>query len=339
MRPRRIATEEAFATPEQLAAYHLLGESGWNDPDVLFWRNVVAGQFDDIVARLLDVGEGRIAAMDRHGIDVQLLLLTSPGVQLFEPMRASDMARASNDLLAAAIARHPTRFAGLASIAPHDPAGAVREMERAVTGLGLSGVVVNSHTNGRYLDEEAFWPILEAAEAMDVPIYIHPRALPQEASAAYEPLNLNGGIWGYAAEVGLHAMRLIMSGVFARFPRLRIVLGHLGEGLPWWLYRLDYMYSLRSRRIPSESNHKPSDYVRQNFWITTSGMNDADALRFCLAKLGSERILWAVDYPYQDAAEAVSFLDEMDLPLDDKSAIFGGNAERLFRINCMETSL
>jgi len=336
---RRIATEEAFATPEQLAAYRLLGESGWNDPDVVFWRNVVAGRFDDIVAQLLDLGEGRIAMMDRHRIDVQLLLLTSPGVQIFAPARASDLARASNDLLAEALARHPTRFAGLASIAPHDPAGAVREMERAVNGLGLNGVVVNSHTNGHYLDEPAFWPILEAAEAMDVPIYIHPRSLPQQTSAAYEGLSLNGGIWGYAAETGLHAVRLIIGGVFARFPNLKVVLGHLGEGLPWWLYRLDYMYDLQSRRLRREVNRKPSDYVRQNIWITTSGMNDADALRFCLAKLGPERILWAVDYPYQETAEAVSFLDEMDLAAPAKAAIFGGNAERLFRIPCMETIL
>lgn len=334
---RRIATEEAFATPDQLAAYRLLGESGWRDPDVLFWRNVVAGQFDDIVEKLLDLGEGRIAAMDRHGVDVQLLALTSPGVQLFAPARASEMARASNDLLAQAIARHPGRFAGMATIAPHDPAGAVREMARAKDALGFNAIVVNSHTDGRYLDEEAFWPVLEAAEAMDLPIYIHPRSLPQQAATAYGALQLNGGIWGYAAETGLHAMRLIMSGVLGRFPNLKIVLGHLGEGLPWWLYRLDYMYDLQSRRLPRESNRKPSDYVRQNFWITTSGMNDADALRFCLAKLGTERILWAVDYPYQDAGEAVAFLDAMDLPRADKAAIFGGNAERLFRIPRQES--
>jgi len=335
---RRIATEEAFATPEQLAAYRVLGESGWDDPDVIFWRNAVSGRFDDIVARLLDLGEGRIASMDRHGIDVQLLLLTSPGVQLFAPARACDLARASNDLLAAAIARYPTRFAGLASIAPHDPAGAVLEMERAINQLGLNGVVVNSHTNGRYLDEAMFWPILEAAEAMDVPIYIHPRSLPQQAAAAYEGLNLNGGIWGYAAETGLHAVRLIMGGAFARFPGLKIVLGHLGEGLPWWLYRLDYMYELQSRRIKRDCNRKPSDYVRQNIWITTSGMNDADALRFCLAKLGPERILWAVDYPYQEPAEAVSFLEGMELPAADRAAIFAGNAEQLFRLHPMEST-
>lgn len=335
---RRIATEEAFATPEQLEAYRRLGESGWKDPDVLFWRNVLAGHFEDIVAKLLDIGEGRIAMMDRHRIDIQLLALTSPGVQLFAPVRASAMAQACNDLLAEAIKCFPTRFAGLACIAPHDPAGAVREMERAVQRLGLNGVVVNSHTDGRYLDEPAFWPILEAAEAMEVPIYIHPRSLPQQASAPYDSLQLNGGIWGYAAETGLHAMRLIMAGVFARFPGLKIVLGHMGEGLPWWLYRLDYMYDLQSRRLRRDTNCRPSDYVRRNIWITTSGMNDADALRFCLAKLGSERILWAVDYPYQDATEAASFLSDMDIPQDQKAGIFGGNAESLFKIPSLEIS-
>jgi 2,3-dihydroxybenzoate decarboxylase len=334
---RRIAVEEAFATAEQLAAYRLLAESGWRDPDVLFWKGAVSGAFDDIVAKLLDVGDGRIAAMDRHGIDVQLLSLTSPGVQLFGGPRASDLARSSNDLLAAAIARHPDRFAGLATIAPHDADGAVREIERARDRLGLNGLIVNSHTDGRYLDEEAFWPVLEAAEALDMPIYIHPRSLPEAAAAPYRSRSLEGGIWGYAAETGLHAMRLIMSGVFARFPRLQIVLGHLGEGLPWWLYRIDYMYKLQSRRIPRSTNQLPSDYVRQNIWVTTSGMNDADALRFCLAKLGADRILWAVDYPYQEPAEAVSFLDEMDLDPADKAAIFAGNAERLFRIPALET--
>ncbi|TKD49883.1 amidohydrolase family protein [Sphingomonas baiyangensis] len=336
MRHRRIAAEEAFATPEQLAAYRLLGESGWRDPDVQFWKGAVAGAFDDIVARLLDVGEGRVAAMDRHGIDVQILSLTSPGVQLFAPARASELARASNDLLAAAIARHPTRFAGLAAVAPHDPAGAVREMERAIGSLGLKGILINSHTDGRYLDEAQFLPVLEAAEAMAVPVYLHPRSLPEAAAAGYGAHHLNGGIWGYAAETGLHAVRLIMAGVFARLPGLRIVLGHLGEGLPWWLYRLDYMYKLQSRRIPRGANLLPSDYVRQNFWITTSGMNDADAVRFCIAKLGVERVLWAVDYPYQEAGEAVSFLNAMDLPAAHKRAIFGANAERLFGIAALE---
>jgi len=332
VRIRRIAVEEAFATAEQLDAYRTLAESGWRDPDVLFWKGVVGGAFDDIVADLLDIGVGRIAAMDRHGIDVQLLSLTSPGVQVFEARKASDLARSSNDLLNEAIARHPSRFAGLAVIAPHDAPGAVREIERARDVLGLSGLIVNSHTDGCYLDEEAFWPVLEAAEAMDMPIYIHPRSLPEAAAAPYRSRSLEGGIWGYAAETGLHAMRLIMSGVFARFPRLRIVLGHLGEGLPWWLYRIDYMYKLQSRRIPRGTNQLPSDYVRQNIWVTTSGMNDADALRFCLAKLGPDRILWAVDYPYQEPGEAVSFLTEMDLDPVDKAAIFAGNAERLFRI-------
>lgn len=332
MTQRRIATEEAFATPEQIAAYRLLGESGWHDPDVLFWKAVLGGAFQDIVTNLLDIGEGRIAAMDRHGIDVQLLSLTSPGVQIFSPERGSDLARASNDLLAEAIARHPTRFAGLATIAPQDAAGAVREMERAMGALSLNGVVINSHTNGQYLDDPAFWPILEAAEALDAPIYIHPRSLPALSAAPYDTHNLNGGIWGYAAETGLHAMRLIMSGIFARFPGLKIVLGHLGEGLPWWLYRIDYMYGLQSRRIPRGSNLLPSDYVRRNIWITTSGMNDEAAVRFCLSKLGPERVLWAVDYPYQEAGEAVSFLDAMDMPPEDKAAIFAGNAERLFNI-------
>lgn len=328
---RRIAVEEAFAVPEQLDGYRDLARSDWGDGDVRFWRAVLGGAFADIVADLLNVGPARLAMMDRLGVDVQLLSLTSPGVQVFAPARASALARLANDRLAETIARHPARFAGLATIPVQDPAAAVIELERAI-GLGMKGTIVNSHTNGRYLDEEVFWPVLEAAEALDAPIYIHPRTLPEAAIGPYQAHNLTGGIWGYAAETGLHAMRLLASGVLARFPKLKIVLGHMGEGIPWWLYRIDYMWKLQSRRVLRGSNMLPSELFRQHFWITTSGMNDPDALGFALGKLGYERILWAMDYPYQEPDETVRWLGDMDLDAGVKAAVFGGNAERLFRI-------
>src|SRR5690242_2644060 len=235
-RIRRIATEEAFAIPEQFDGYRALGRSTWSSPDVVFWSRVLANPDNRLVAALLDLDEQRIADMDANGVDVQLLLLTSPGVQIFDAETAVEMAELANDQLAEAIARHPDRYAGLATFAPQDPARAAEEMRRAIEDLGLNGFVVNSHTNGEYLDQEKFWPILEAAEALGAPIYIHPRPLPRGAVDPYLEPDLWAGIWGYAAETGLHALRMITNGVFDRFPDLRIVLGHMGEGLPYFVY-------------------------------------------------------------------------------------------------------
>lgn len=328
--PIRIACEEAFALPEQVEIYRALGRSNWRDPDVGFWRFAEEAAYRDILDGLLDLGEGRLATMDAHGVDMQLLLLTSPGVQVLTPEAGTALARLANDRAAEAVAAHPDRFAALAAIAPQDPAGAVAEMERAVRTLGMHGFVVNSHTDGHYLDEDRFRPILEAAEALDRPIYIHPRILPADAAGPYRAYGLTGGLWGYAAETGLHAMRMIMGGVFDRHPRLKVVLGHMGEGLPYWLYRMDYMYRLRERREPGPLAHPPSHYVRTNFAITTSGMNDPDVLAFCIAKLGADSILWAIDHPYQETAEAVEFMAGAPVSEADRAKMFGGNAQRVF---------
>jgi 5-carboxyvanillate decarboxylase len=244
---RRIATEEAFAIPEQFERYRALAHSTWSSADVVFWGRILNGPPSPLVDALLDVDEIRTADMDANGVDVQLLLLTSPGVQVFDADTATGLATLANDRLAEAIARHPARFAGLAAFAPQDPAGAAKEMERAITELRLNGFVVNSHTEGEYLDQERFWPILEAAEALDAPIYIHPRPLPQSAIGPYLEPELWAGIWGYAAETGLHGMRLIASGVFDRFPNLKIVIGHMQLcvdvlGADHVMWAIDYPY-------------------------------------------------------------------------------------------------
>jgi 5-carboxyvanillate decarboxylase len=162
---RRIATEEAFAIPEQFERYRALAHSTWSSADVVFWGRILNGPPSPLVDALLDVDEIRTADMDANGVDVQLLLLTSPGVQVFDADTATGLATLANDRLAEAIARHPDRFAGLAAFAPQDPAGAAKEMERAITELRLNGFVVNSHTDGEYLDQERFWPILEGRAA------------------------------------------------------------------------------------------------------------------------------------------------------------------------------
>ncbi|HWL47729.1 MAG TPA: amidohydrolase family protein [Sphingomonadaceae bacterium] len=329
---RRIATEEAFALDTQLAALKRARLDHPDDSDAAFWSMVLDGGYEDIVGGLLDLGEERVRVMDAYGIDMHVLLLTSPGVQLLDADAAASLATLANDRLAEAIARYPMRFAGLASFAPQDPMRAAKEMERAAGALKLNGFVVNSHTNGEYLDEPRYWPILEAAAALGKPLYIHPRTLPPGATAPYLSRRLTGGIWGYAAETGLHAMRLIMAGVFDRLPDLRIILGHMGEGLPYWLYRIDYMFELQQRQVRSPLEHRPSDYFKRNFAITTSGMNDADVLDFCLKKVGADNIMWAVDYPYQDSAGAVAFLEDAAIDSAAKAKIWGGNAERIFGI-------
>jgi 5-carboxyvanillate decarboxylase len=282
------------------------------------------------------MGAQRLADMDASGIAKQLVLLTAPGVQVFEPATGAALAREYNDELAGDVRRHPDRYAALAAVAPHAVDEAVREAERAVTRLGFKGVVVNSHTQGEYLDEPKFWPIFEALEALDVPLYIHPNTPPPAMIAPFLPRGLDGAVYGFAVETGLHLMRIIVAGVFDRFPKLRIVVGHLGEGLPFWLFRLDFMHAsmVRANRYEGVKplKKKPSDYLKENVWITTSGMQWAPAILFCQQVLGVDRVLYAMDYPYQFVPEEVKVTDELPIPDADKKKLYQSNAEHLFRL-------
>jgi len=323
---RLIATEEAYAFPEQVDRIRRLAEHPGDDPDLVMWSRFLSPAYATVLRRLLDVGDERLAIMDAAGVDLQVLSMTSPGVQLFDADTASAMAASANDQLAETIARHPTRFAGLASIAPQDPKRAAREVDRAMNTLKLGGIIVNSHTHGEYLDNPKFWPILEAAAAAKAAIYIHPRNPPAAASKILDgPYNLFGAIWGFQVETGIHAMRLIVNGVFDEFPDLKIVLGHLGEALPFWVYRIDYMWRGKLER-------KPSEYLKQNFVITTSGVNFHPTLQYCHGVMGADRIMFAIDYPYQETQEAVQFMIGAPLPAGDVDKIASRNAESLFRI-------
>src|SRR5262249_47531021 len=226
--------------------------------------------------------------------------LTSPGVQLFDADLATSLARAANDQLAAAIKANPTRLAGLAAVAPQDPAAAAREIDRGKK-LGLCGVVINSHTRSEYPALPKFRPILEAAEALDMPIYLHPREPGPSMVTPYLDYGLYFATWGFSAETGLHAMRLIMSGAFDRHPKLRIVLGHMGEGIPYWLQRLDNRYALQVKiGATAKLPRRPSEYFLDNFVITTAGVTSMPALRLSLDELGVDRIMFAADFPYED---------------------------------------
>ena len=335
MAVRRIAVEEAFVTPEIMAQWHVVLAGSNVEPGFAKMGETILAQtpgnkaLDD---RLLDIGAGRIAHMDLLGVDMHVLSLTAPGVQVFDAPLATRLAAEANDALAAAVTAHPTRFAGLAAIAPQDPAAAAREIERGKT-LGLCGVIINSHTKSEYLDLSKFRPILEAAEALDMPIYLHPREPAPSMIAPYLDYGLYFATWGFSAETGLHAMRLIMSGAFDRHPKLRIVLGHMGEGLPFWLQRIDNRYALQVKigavdKLPK----RPSEYFLDNFVITTAGVTSMPALRLCLDVLGVERILFAADFPYEDDAEAVRFMDGAQITEDERRQIYETNARRVFKL-------
>jgi 5-carboxyvanillate decarboxylase len=338
---KRIAVEEAFTTKEIAKAYRDLLASGASD-DIGF--NSLVGYYLKnpsertrlVAERLEDVGERRIGDMDASGIALQILSITAPGVQIFDADKATGLARSANDELASAIANHPTRYSGLAAIAPQNPAAAAKELERAVTKLGLKGAIVNSHTHGEYLDNEKYWDILAACEALDVPLYIHPNTPPNSWIEPFRERGLDGAVFGFAVETGLHALRLVVSGAFDRFPKLRVVLGHLGEGLPYWLFRIDFMHggSVRSNRYASQPKleHPASTYLKENFYYTTSGMAWTPPIRYVQEVMGIDRVMYAQDYPYQYVPEEVNVTDELKLSYEDHKAFYQTNAERVFKL-------
>lgn len=338
---QRIACEEAFFPPEIFQRY--LEEIKKNPPDEPGFMSLM-GFFLvsqdpyplNVRERLLDLGERRIQDMDASGIDKQLIFLTAPGVQIFDAPAANSLAILSNDQLAQACRDHPERFAGLAAIAPQDPAAAARELERAVKTLGLKGAVINSHTKGEYLDDPRFWAIFEAAEALDVPIYIHPRTPAPKMLEPIREAGMEAAMFGFGVEVALHTLRIIAAGVFDRFPRLRVVIGHCGEALPFWLYRIDHMHgaSVRSGRHPrlKKLEMKPSDYMKRNIYITTSGMAWEPVVTYCQAVLGMDRVLYAMDYPYQYLPAEVKVYDDLPLNDGDKKMLYQSNAEKLFSL-------
>jgi len=337
---KRIATEEAFATAEMFKLYRNLLERGVDSPAFQslwgFYLLSKAERPRQIIERLLDLGDRRLSDMDATGIDMQILSLTAPGVQVLGTDAAKALSISANDELAEAIARHPARFAGLAAFAPQDPRHAAKELERGVAKLGLKGGILNSHVNDEYLDDPKFWTIFEAAESLDVPIYLHPSGPSKGLIQPMLEKGLDGAIFGFGVDTALHALRLIVAGVFDRFPRLKLVLGHLGEALPFWLYRLDYMHraTVASNRYESMKplRKKPSDYMRENVYVTTSGMAWEPAIKFCQDVMGLDRVLYAMDYPYEFVAQEVVTQDNLSISLEERTKFFQTNAEKLFKL-------
>jgi 5-carboxyvanillate decarboxylase len=336
----RIATEEAFATREQIDVYLRMVKDGTADKGMVslwgFYGRSPSERATKILERLLDLGEQRIRHMDETGIDKAVLALTSPGAQpLLDLEEAKNIARRANDFLAEQVAARPDRYVGMTTVAPQDPAWSAAEIARGA-GLGFKGVQINSHTQGEYLDEPKFDPIFRALADTGQPLYIHPATPPDSMIGPMLEAGLDGAIFGFGVDTGMHLLRLITAGIFDRYPDLQIMVGHAGEALPYWAYRLDYMHQagVRSKRYARMKPLKKTilEYLRSNVLVTTSGMAWAPAILFLQQVLGEDRVMYAMDYPYQYEADEVRTHDLLDIPIETKRKLMQTNAERWFKL-------
>ena len=295
------------------------------------WYNSEVGQpfADALLDRLLDVGEKRLQKMDECGVDVQVLSLSAPGIEQFDPATGTILARKSNDALFEVIRRYPDRFMGYAALAPKNPKAAADELERAVTELGFKGWNTHSNYGDTFLDDPVFRPILERAEKLGVPVYLHPTvsASPQMKGYGFA---LAGAPFGFGADTALCMLRLIYSGIFDRCPRLTIILGHLGEALPFLFKRIDWAFV---RPFDPKARPKlekmPSEYLKNNVFITTSGNYYQPAFMCAYEAMGKDRILLGTDYPYEDMEECMEFLEKLPIPKEDKDRIYGLTARSI----------
>ena len=310
-----VAIEEHYLDAE--IAVHLAGKA-------------LAPQFR---GRLEDVGTRRIQEMDAAGIDVQVLSHVSPGTQRLNPEMAVRLARGANQRLHEAVSLHPHRLAAFATLPTPDPRGAADELEQAVMTFGFKGGMIDGLTNGRFIDEREFWPIFERAQALDVPLYLHPaRPHPAVIEAYYKGYaerypELLGAAWGFTVEAGTQVIRLVLSGVFEAYPKLKIILGHLGEALPYLLWRIDESLA-RSRNLPRSFR----DTFCRHFHVTTSGNFSDAALALCIAELGVDKVMFAVDTPFMASADGVRWARDLPLGTEDRDKILSANAIRLLRL-------
>lgn len=326
---RTITLEEHFATPaflegpgRQLKDFARTAEA-----------HMPLAASANLLEQLCDLDELRIADMDTAGIDVQVLSLTSPGTEQLEAAAAVTLAREANDRLADAVLRHPRRFAGFATLPTAAPDAAADELERMIREHGFKGACINGNIRGRYLDNPFFWQIFERAEALRVPLYLHPTLPPGPVIEASYTGNfapevtraLAMAAWGWHIETATHILRIILSGVFDHYPSLQLIIGHLGEALPFMLSRLDHGLPQEITKL----NRPIGAYLRQNIYYTFSGFNYLPPFLDLLLQVGVSRIVFSADYPYSSMAGARSFLEQIPVSPEDKEQIAHGNAERL----------
>jgi 2,3-dihydroxybenzoate decarboxylase len=320
---RKIALEEHFALPDTVDA-----SEKYFTPDI--WPAMRHS--------LVDIHGQRLEEMDRNGIAVMFLSLNSPGVQAVpQRQRAIDLARRANDYLAQHVANNPTRFQGLAALPMQDPQAAAAELTRCAETLGFRGALVNGFSqidqedSAVYYDPPQYWPFWETAEKLNIPVYLHPRDMLPTRLQAYEGHPwLQGAPWGFAADTALHALRLMGSGLFDRYPKLTVILGHLGEGLPASIWRISHRIAKTPKGIPAKKTM--SEYLRQNFVLTTSGNFRTPTLLDTITEVGADRILFSVDYPFEDLAEGSAWLDAAEISDQDRPKIASANAKRLFHL-------
>jgi predicted TIM-barrel fold metal-dependent hydrolase len=323
---RVITLEDHFATPMFQEMFPRGNVSGYNLAD----RGAYLGY--DISAELLNLGGTRLAAMDASGIDVQVVSLTMPGCEAFEGETAIAMATDANDRLAEAIKAHPGRLAGFASLPTSTPASAAKELERAVTKLGFKGAMINGHVRGEFLDNPKYWVIFECAQALKVPIYLHPTIPHPDVFKAYFGGygELATPAWGFAMDTCTHFLRLVFAGLFDAYTDLRMILGHLGEGLPFWIHRLnDHTQFAAKRRGLKKA---PAQYLRENLLVTTSGNFFMPAFLCTWMALGADNILFSVDWPYESNRIAIDWLNHLQITDQDREKICHLNAERVLRL-------
>ncbi len=318
---KTITLEEHFVTAGFLKATGAYGDDG---PE----------GFKQMRAKLLDLGESRIAAMDEGRVDMQVLSLAAIG---FDELKASDSTQVLhdvNDELAEAVRNHPERFAGFATLAMKEPESAARELERCVTKLGFKGAMLNGTTEGEFLDAPKFLPVFEVANALGVPLYVHPAEPPKVVQEAYfsglpgeagHLLSIAG--WGWHAEMGLHALRLIVAGLLERFPELQIIIGHMGEGVPYALARSSEVLS-RAVKLPMTV----AEYFHRNFHVTTSGYFTKPPLQCALEVVGIERMMYSVDYPFSPNTKGRDFLKTLELSEEEMARFTHGNAAALLKL-------
>ncbi len=320
-----IALEEHFAIPDTLRTSQ---------------KYAVDDSWPDLQKRLLDLHDLRLSEMDRHGIDLAILSLNAPGIQeIHDPGEAVAVARRANDRLEEAVRAEPDRFAGFAALPMQDPEAAATELTRCVTRLGFKGALVNGFSQvgspGHvvYYDDPSYLPFWATVEELGVPFYLHPR----DPLPAREPIYdghpwLLGPVWAFGVETATHALRLMASGLLDRFPRLTIILGHLGEGLPYNIWRVDHRLAKSSRGMRARRTMR--EYLRANFYLTTSGNFHTPTLVDALAEMGSDRVLFSVDYPFESTVDAATWFDHAEIPEADRAKIGRQNAVALFKLQC-----
>ena len=319
----KVTLEDHFAIEATVNNSHRYGPHVW---EVLRYR-------------LLDFQEQRLRLMDESGVEIMIVSLNSPGPQAVPDVRgAVELAHQANDVLANEIAKRPDRFAGFAALPMQDPEMAIGEAQRCISDLGFKGVLVHGYTeiDGKpvHYDLPQYRPFWRAIEALDVPFYLHPRPPLAGLSPLYHGHPwLFGPRWSFAAETSLHALRLIGSGLFDDCPRLKIILGHLGEGLPFYLWRIDNANNWMNPPAPRyAAKKKVAEYFRANFHLTTSGHFNTPELINSIAEIGVDRVMFSVDYPFEDFSDAVGWFDNAEIGEADRHKIGRTNALKLFKL-------